>query len=137
MSTESPRRRAPGRRSPPSVPPRPTLPDEGAADAVQYVARFGRMLQARAGEQAERRRIRVVGPGEVEEAWDDLMRPARRPGFWQVLLQELCVLLAGGLLSAAGGVLWFVEAGGTGFAISLAIAGVMSGLAAATLRTQF
>ena len=47
------------------------------------------------------------------------------------------MLLAGGLLSAAGGVLWFVEAGGTGFAISLAIAGVMSGLAAATLRTRF
>ena len=94
------------------------------------------MLEARSQEAAKRRRVRVAGPGEVEGAWDGLMRPARRPPLWRIILQELCVLIAGGALSAAGGVFWFTEMGGGGFAAALAVAAVMAGLAATALRVH-
>ena len=118
------------------VPP-PRLIPEAEQDAYRLVTRFGRMLEQRTQEAAERRRSRVAGPAEVEEAWDGLMRPARRPPLGLILVQELGVLLAGGLLSAAGGVFWFTERGGTGFAAALAVAGFTSAVAAATLRTRF
>ena len=59
--------------------PVPPLSQEGFDDAVAKTARFARMPERRSGEFAERRRVRVAGPGEVDEAWDDLMRPAKRP----------------------------------------------------------
>ena len=114
--------------------PLPSLLPEANLDAAACVARFGRMLERRSGELAERRRTRAAGPSEVDEAWDDLMRPARRPSLPAVLVQEGCVLLSGLLLSAAGGVVWVKGEGQWPLAAALAVGAAGVGLAGAVLR---
>ena len=98
-------------------------------------ARFARILSNRASENADRRRSRVVGPAEVGEAWDAVMKPARRPPLAAVLAQEACVLLSGLLLSAAGGVVWVGDGGGW-LAASLLLGAVGFGACGALLRWQ-
>ena len=117
------------------VPP-PPLIAEAEEDAYHLVTRFGRMLERRTQEQAERRRSRVAGPAEVEEAWDGLMRPGRRPPLWRVFAQEFCVLIAGGCLSAAGGAIWFTERGGALPAATLTLAAVGFAVAGGVLRAR-
>ena len=114
--------------------PLPPLTPEGTEDAEGYPARFARMPETRAGEFAERRRSRVAGPAEVDEAWDAVMRPGRKPALAAVLGQELCVLLAGAGASAAGGVLWYAGGDGAATAAALAVAAVGFAVAAAVLR---
>ena len=110
------------------------LSDEARADIKTYTVRFARILNDRAGEYAERRRSRVAGPAEVDEAWDAVMRPGRKPALAAVLGQELCVLLAGAGASAAGGVLWYAGGDGAATAAALAVAAVGFAVAAAVLR---
>ena len=127
-------RRTPERPRPSRRSLRDGLNDDGLASAVGFVVEFAQLLQRRAEEQAARYRIGRAGPREVEEAWDQLMRPARRAPLWQVLLQEFCVLLAGAAASAAGGVLWYGGEDGTALAAALALAAVASAVAAGVLR---
>ena len=110
------------------------LGDEALTDVENYTARFARILDGRACEFAERRRSRVAGPAEVDEAWDAVMRPGRRPSLPAVLGQELCVLRAGAAASAAGGVLWYAGGDGSFTAAALATAAVGFAVAAGVLR---